>query len=173
MFEVESGKRNFYRCRPPIGCDVSRRGPHSVPAPVEVAAIAVSLLLYDQAVVLCSKGIDPEYICSAAIVVRIDQDFEVVIQFLADIPAQFRRGDPGCLRVIAMNSEIHCVARIEYSYLGLLRRRLTFIRLSLPKVSDRGSQLPEWVVQSTIKLWGFVGGCCFHPGSGSLVCCVI
>jgi hypothetical protein len=101
-------------------------------------------------------------------VVRIDQNFKVVIQFLADIPAQFRRDDPGRLRVIAMNSEIHCVARIEYSYLSFLRRRLTFIRLSLPKVSDWGSQLPEWIVQSTIKLWGFVCGRRFHARSGAV-----
>src|ERR1700688_4740469 len=167
MCEVQSGERNFYRCCPSIGSDAGRGGPHTVPAPVEVAAIAVPLLLYDQAIVLCSKGIHLEHICSAVIVVRIDQDFEVVIQFLADIPAQFRRDDPGCLRVIATNPEIHCVARIEYSDLGLLRSGLTFIRLSLPKVSYWGSQLPEWVVQSSIELWGSVCGRRFHARSGA------
>jgi hypothetical protein len=94
------------------------------------------LLFNDEAIVLSTEGVDFEHVTATAIPVRIDQDFEVVIQFLAHIAAQFCRDDPGRLRVIAVDSEIDRVTRIEYSYLSFLRRRLTFVGLSLPKISD-------------------------------------
>jgi hypothetical protein len=37
------------------------------------------LLLHDEAVALGTKGIDLEYVSSAAVVVRIDQNLEVVV----------------------------------------------------------------------------------------------
>ena len=83
-----------------------------------------------------TKGIDFENVGATAIMVRIDQDFEVVVQVLAYVPPEFGRDDPRGLGGIAMNPELHGVSRVENAYFRLLGWRLSFVRLSLPKVGD-------------------------------------
>lgn len=38
---------------------------------------------------------------------------------------------------MAMNAKVHSVARVENANFGLPGTRLTFMRLSLPKIGDR------------------------------------
>src|SRR5437660_8834724 len=84
-----------------------------IPPSVEVASIRVSLLLHDEAIVLRTKGIEFENVGATTIMVRIDQDFEVVIQVLAHVAPQFGCDDPRRFRVIAINSEVHCVPGVQ------------------------------------------------------------
>ena len=99
-----------------------------------------------------TKGIDLEYVCATAIVIRIDQDFEVVVQVLAYVPPEFGRDDPRGHRVIAMNAEVYGVARVENAYFCLLGCWFTFIRLPLAKISNDFRRLPERIVQRPVEL---------------------
>jgi hypothetical protein len=52
------------------------------------------LLLHHEAIVSGAKRVEPEYACATAIMVRIDQDFEMIIEVLIDIAPEFRCDDP-------------------------------------------------------------------------------
>ncbi len=45
-----------------------------------------------------------------------------------------------------MNPEIDGVSRVDNAYFRLLRWRLTFVRLSLPKVSNGFGSMPNGIV---------------------------
>ena len=150
--EIEGCEWNFYGRGPSVGSDACLGRPHSVPTPVEVSSICVSLLLDDEAIILRSKGIDLEDVCAPAIVVRIDQDFEVVVQVLAYVPPEFGRDDPRWLGVIAMNPEIHGVSRVQNAYFRLLGWRLAFAGFPLTELGNGFGGLPERVVQGSVEL---------------------
>src|SRR5258708_28760461 len=109
--------------------------------------MCVSLLLHDEAVVLGTKWIDLEYVGATAIVVRIDQDFEVVVQVLAYVPPEFGRDDPRWLGVIAMNPEIHGVSFVENPYFRPLAWQLAFVGFPWTELHNEFCGLPEQVVQ--------------------------
>ena len=83
-----------------------------------------------------TKGIDLEYIASTAIVVGIDENFEVVVQVLAYVAAEFRRNDPGRLRVKAMNPKIDSAARVQNAHFRFFGSWFSFVRLTLVKIRD-------------------------------------
>jgi len=64
---------------------------------LHLQAGVASLLLSDEGISLRSKWVHLENICVSPVVSRIDDDFEVVIQLLADIPPQLRGHDAGRL----------------------------------------------------------------------------
>jgi hypothetical protein len=117
---------------------------------------------------LRTKGIDLEYVSATAIVVRIDQDFEVVVQVLAYVPPEFGRDDPGGLGVIAINPEIHGVSRVENAYFCLLGWRLAFVGFSLTELRNGFGGLPERVVQGSVELWAVIDRSCFRTNPSGL-----
>src|SRR6266566_6401299 len=128
---------------------------------VEISSIGAALLLHNETIVLGAKCVDLEHVCSAAIVVRIDEDFEVVVQVLAHVPAKFRSDDPRGLGVKAMNPEIHGMPSVDNAYLRLLGWCLTFVGLTLAKISDGVRRLPNQVIQGSVEPWGLVDAGCF------------
>jgi hypothetical protein len=170
LSEIEGREWNFYGRGPSVGSDARLGRPYTVPPPVEVGSVCVSLLLHDKTVVLGTKGMDLEYIGSTAIVVRIDQDFEVVVQVLAYVAAELRRDNPGRLRVVGMNPEIRGMPRVENAYFCLLRWRLAFVRFSLTELGNGFGGLPERVVQGSVEPWGVVNTGCLrtHPSGLAL-----
>jgi hypothetical protein len=90
----------------------------------------------DEPVVLRTEGIHLKYISSTTIVVGIDQDFEVVVQLLADVAAQFGCNDPGGLRVKTMNPKIDSTACVENPNFRFFSGGFSFVRLSLVKIRD-------------------------------------
>src|SRR5215469_6990520 len=86
LHEVECGEGNADGKIPAFLPDSSFGGPDSIPAGIPIAEACVgSLLLGNQGVSLGAKWVDLKDVCIAAIMGRIDDDFEVVVQFLADI----------------------------------------------------------------------------------------
>jgi hypothetical protein len=126
------------------------------------------LLLHDEAVVLGTERIDLEYIGSTTIVVRINQDFEVVVLVLAYVPPEFGRDDPRGFRVIAMNAEVHGVSSVENAYFRLLGWRLAFVGFSLTELGNGFSGLPERVVQGSVELWSMIDMRCFRTNPSGL-----
>jgi len=157
--------RSIRRSDAGFGC------PHSVPPPVEVPSICISLLFHDEAVVLRTKRIDLEYVGTTAIVVGIDQDFEVVVQVLAYVPPEFGRDDPRGLGVITMNSEIHGVSCVENPYFRPLGWQLAFVGFPLTELHNGFGGLPEQVVQGSVELWGVINRSCFRINPSGLALC--
>jgi hypothetical protein len=65
-----------------------------------------------------------------------------------------------------MNPKIDSVSGVEDTHLRLFGGGFTFLRLSLPKISDWFGGLPEWIVQGSVKLWSAVNAYRFryaHP----------
>jgi len=126
------------------------------------------LLLHDEAIILRSKWVDLEDVCAPAIVVRIDQDFEVVVQVLAYVPPEFGRDDPRGLGVIAMNPEIYGVSRVENAYFRLLGWRLAFVGFPLTELGNGFGGSPERVVQGSVELGRVIGRGCFRTNPSGL-----
>src|SRR6267142_19589 len=127
-----------------------------------------TLLIHDEAVVLRTKRIDLENVGTTAIVVRIDQDFEVVVQVLAYVPPEFGRDDPRRLGVITMNSEIHGVSRVGNAHFRLLGWRIAFVGFPLAELHNGFGGLPERVVQGSVELWGVLNRSCFRTNPSGL-----
>src|SRR5215469_11661627 len=89
LHEVQSRKGNCDCGGPALRRDSSFRGPYPIPPGITVACARVGTLFFcDQRVALRPQWIDLEYVRIAAIVRRIDDDLEVVVEFLADIPPE-------------------------------------------------------------------------------------
>ena len=99
-----------------------------------------------------------KHVSVASVVRRIDQDLKVVVEFLTDIAVELRGGNFPRLRIKTRDSEVDFAFRIEDAHLGALRGRLSFVRLSLAKVSNRNGGLPQWVIKSAIELWRMLNG---------------
>jgi hypothetical protein len=91
---------------------------------------------------LSAKGIDLEYVSPAAVMVRIDEDFEMIIQVLTDIAPKLGGDDPRGLSIKTMNSEVDGMRGIEDANLRFLGRWFTFAGFPLTKVGDRLRGLP-------------------------------
>ena len=63
--------------------------------------------------------------------IRINQDLEVIIQVLADIAPQLGGHDFARVGIVAMNSKVDGVPRVENSHFRPLRGGLAFVRLLL------------------------------------------
>src|SRR6266403_2065468 len=114
---------------------------------------------------------DLEYVGTTAIVVGIDQDFEVVVQVLAYVPPQFGRDDQRGLGVITMNSEIHGVSCVENPYFRPLGWQLAFVGFPLTELHNGFGGLPEQVVQGSVELWGVINRSCFRINPSGLALC--
>jgi hypothetical protein len=95
------------------------------------------LLLHDKTIVLGAQGINPEGVGATAIMVRVDEDFEMIIQVLTHIAPEFRCDNPSGLGIMAIDSEVYSVRRVENAYFRLLGWQPTFVGFPLPKIGDR------------------------------------
>src|SRR5215469_15722566 len=82
---------------------------------------------------------------------RVDDDLEVVVQFLGDIPAQLPGDNLAWIRIKAKNSEINIMLVIENANFGLFRWRLPFEWLPLQEICDWTCHLPCGIVECAIK----------------------
>ncbi len=145
--------------------DAGLGSPHTIPTRIEIGSFRPALLLDNQAVALCSQGIDFENITAAPVMIGIDQNLEVIVQALAHIASQFRRYDAGWRGIVAMNPKIGRVPGVEDTHLGLFGGRFTFLRLSLPKISNGLGGLPERIVECTVQARRSVyPNCLSHAG---------
>jgi len=123
---------------------------------------------------LRAERVDLENISTAAVVVGIDENFEVVVEVLADVAAEF-----GCyylrwLGIIAMNAEINGMVCVKNSDFSSLCSRLTFIRFPLAEIRDPLGRLPQRVVQGSVDLrnpvnadgFSYVARLCFPLRNG-------
>ena len=76
----------------------------------------------------------------------IDNDLEIVIQFLADVAAEFSGEDALRMGVEAGNAEVDFALAVEDANFRLLRRRAPFKGLALPKVGNWSCLEPEWII---------------------------
>src|SRR5215471_11017247 len=106
--------------------------PNSIPPGIAISEAGVgSLLLRDQRISLGAKWVDLENIGIAAVVCRIDDDLEVIVQFLADVSSQLRGHDTGGVRIEAGDSKENCGSGVKGSNLRLFGRFLSLKWLSL------------------------------------------
>ena len=68
---------------------------------------------------------------------RVDDDFEVVVQLLSDVPPQFGGNDSFRIRVRAKYAEVNIMFVVENADFSLLRWNLSFERFALQKIVDR------------------------------------
>ena len=81
---------------------------------------------------------------------RIDNDFEIVIEFLADIPAEFGRYDSFWLGVQAGDAKVNLVLGIQDADFSLLGRSLSLEWFTLQEVLDGSGLLPEGIIKRTV-----------------------
>src|SRR5215467_15432479 len=93
MSEIESRERYFYRSSPPVRPDTRFRCPNTIPTGIKVHAKTISLLFDDQAVHLRAERIHLKNIASTTVMIRIDEDFKVVVEILAHIAPEFAGDD--------------------------------------------------------------------------------
>ena len=96
---------------------------------------------------------------------QVDDDLEVVVQFLTDVPTQLGRHNVAWIGVEAMNAEVHIVFVIENTDFGLLRGCLSFERLPLQKIGNRASHLPLGIVDCAIKFRRMLNPSCVGRSS--------
>src|SRR6266851_2786529 len=106
MCKVQRLKRNFDGRGPAVRYDACLGSPNAFPAGVKVAAIGSAEFFHYYPVNLCTQGIDLKYVAATPIQIRIDHDFEVVVQILTRILSQLRANNLVGLRVMAVDSEI-------------------------------------------------------------------
>jgi hypothetical protein len=111
------------------------------------------LFLHDETVALRAKWVDLEHVRSTAVVVRIDQNFKVVIQILTHVAAEFRRHNSRCLRVVTTDAEVNRVPRVENAHFCSLGSQLVLEWLLLTKIGDRFGIQPEGIIQSAVQFW--------------------
>ena len=81
----------------------------------------------------------------------IDDDLEVVVEFLADVPAQFGGNNSIGIGVEATDAEIDFMFAVKNPDLGFLGRRLAFKGFSLEKVVDGWGHLPERIIERAVQ----------------------
>jgi hypothetical protein len=91
-------------------------------------------------------------------VIRIDQNFEVVVQVLTHVAAQFRRHNARGFSIATTDAEINSVSRLENAHFRLPGGRLVLEWLSLAKLRDGLGIEPEGIVQGTVEFWSMVDG---------------
>src|SRR5438876_4730305 len=158
MREIQSRERYFYGDGPAITDDTRVRAPHPIPTSIEIDVRVVFLLFDDQAIHLCPQRIDLEDVTSTPVMIRIDENLEVVIQILANIAAEFPGDDARRIRIETMNAKIDGVSRVQNPHFCFLSRWLALERFPLTKIRDRFCQLPKRIVQSAVKFGSSLHG---------------
>src|SRR5260370_16779606 len=154
MREIQSGEGNFYGNGPVINKKTCVRTPDAIPTSIEIKVRVISLLFDDEAIHLCAQRIDLEDVPSTPVMIRVDENLEVVIQILANIAAEFAGDDARRIRIEALNAKINGASRVQNPHFCFLSRWLALERLPLTKVRDRFRQLPKRILQSAIKFGG-------------------
>lgn len=91
---------------------------------------------------------------------RVDDDLEVVVQLLTDVPAQLRRHDSLGIGVEAGDAEIDFVLGVKNTDFRHFRRGLPLITLALDEVVNRNGLEPEWIIQYAVQLRGTINASC-------------
>src|ERR1700758_8700 len=91
----------------------------------------------------------------------VDDDFEIVVQLLRDIPSQLPRHNFAWIGVEANNTKVHVVLVVQDTDFGFLRWRLSFEWLSLQKIGYGSGRLPFGVVECPIEFWSPFNASCF------------
>jgi hypothetical protein len=81
---------------------------------------------------------------------RINDDFEIVVQFLAHIAAKFGRDDPLRIGIEARDAKVDRVLGVNDPNFGLFRRWLPLKGLALRKVVDWNRLLPKGIVKGSV-----------------------
>src|SRR6266568_247559 len=157
-------------------CDAGLGFPYAIPSRVSIAQAAIrDLLLGDQSVSLCTKRVDLEYVRIPPIMSRVDDDLEVVVQLLTDVPTQFGGNNPCGIGVNAGYSEIHFMLCVEDADFCSFSRSMSLVRLSLQKVCRRMSLTPPRIIESPIQFgsainWARLSDSCHVLGLDLCVC---
>ena len=149
--EIQCRKWNGNRGRPPITGELGFRSPDSIPSGIAVLRFSYLLFVRDEGVALRTQRIDLEDIRIAAVMPGIDDDFEIVVEFLAHIAAELRGDRSRRYRIMTDDAEVNLGPRIEHSYFRSLCRGLAFVGLSLLEIRNRASLLPERIVQRAVQ----------------------
>ena len=81
---------------------------------------------------------------------RVNDDFEIVIQLLTDIPPQFGCDDSSRIRVEACYAEVDFVLVVKDADFGFLSRRLSFKGLPLKELGDRRGLPPFGIIKGPV-----------------------
>src|SRR5216683_6838038 len=161
LHEIQGGKWDSHGGRPTPFCNTGFGGPDSVPSRVAIASAGICALLFgNQSVALRAQRINLKHVRIAPVVSRVDDDLEVVIQFLADIPSQFGCNNPFRIRVKARNAEIDFMLAVEDADFGFLGRCLPLKWLALQKVGNRAGLLPCGIIERAIQFRRTVNPAC-------------
>src|SRR5262249_547587 len=100
-----------------------------------------------------------------AVVGGIDHNLEVVVDLLTDIAAELCGDNFLRLRIVARNSEVDCVFRIEDMHFGTLGWQLALVGFPLSEVENGLGQLPQRIVKNSIDLRRVVNSYRVRPPS--------
>jgi hypothetical protein len=109
------------------------------------------LFICDECVSLRAERIDLEDIGVAAVVSGVDHNLKIVIEFLAYIAAELGGHRSFHDRIVTRYAKVNLIPRVQHSYFRSLGRGLAFVGLSLFETRNRGSLLPERVVERAIQ----------------------
>src|SRR5215471_1446096 len=110
-FEVESRERDGHDRGPAALIDFSARTPDAIPIRIVYPA-----LICDQRISLCTQGVDREFVAAAPIMIRRDENGEVIVDTQIRIAPEFSGDDASGFAVIAGDQEIEGVLVIEHSH---------------------------------------------------------
>src|SRR5437667_3721705 len=151
LHEVQRRKRNSHRGRPALLCDTTFGCPNAVPAGVPISRTAICALLFgNQSIALGPQRIDLKHVGITSVMRRVNDDLEVIVQFLTDIAPQFGRDDPFRIRVEARNAEIDFMLAVENADFGFFSRGLPLKGFPLQKVVNRTGLLPDGIVECSV-----------------------
>ena len=81
---------------------------------------------------------------------RVNDDLEVIVQFLTDIAPQFGCDNPFRIRVKTRNAEIDFMLAIENADFTFFSGALPLERFPLQKVVNRSGMLPDGIIERSI-----------------------
>src|SRR5262249_9200944 len=135
----------------------SLRRPNSIPTGVSISRSGVCPLLFgNQRIPLRAERVDLENIGIAMIVGRINDDFKVIIEFLADISPQLSGNDAGGVGVEAGDSKEPGAPGVEDTHLRSLRRLLSLKGFSLQESPNWSRLPPKRIVKGAVQTWSAI-----------------
>ena len=161
LHEIQSGERNRDRGCPALLGNPSLGSPDAIPARVTVSSAPVrALFLRDQRIALSAERIYLKHVRITPVVRGVDDDFEIVVQFLGHITPQLGRDDPFWVRVEARDTEIDLVPVVQGADLGFFSGCLSFKWLPLQKLGNRRGLLPCGIVKRSVQFRSSLNSAC-------------
>ncbi len=80
----------------------------------------------------------------------IDHNLKIVVEFLGHIAAELGGHRSFHNRIVTRDAKVNLISRVQHPYFRSLGSGLAFVGLSLFETRNRGSLLPERVVESAI-----------------------